>query len=398
MERRAFLSALGSASLAARAVGAEASAATATAPVERALVLSGGGARGVYAAGAIGGMAATRGIRDGKPFSPYGVVCGTSIGALNGWFVATGQYSRLQDLWYSISAFRIMRLKPQFAAVRDDQSGLLDRLAAAIRLVTLTKNQAAVLRTEPALDWIASNVDPERPLLMPLVWAVTNLTTQRPEYFYRLSSPAQADPGSVIDALRLTLGPNTVVREATPEMLHRALFASAAIPLAFDPVEIPGLNGETNLYVDGGIASNSPVAIAHAVSNAADIILMDPPFEEEPHYEDAVAVAFGAYGTMQRKILDVEMRDVYFQSVGARAFASLTPEDRRRVTKDESLLATFMDSVPPTQLMFMRPQKTLPLGVASFNDEVGIGKAYRIGWIDATTRGFTPYTWETFEL
>jgi predicted acylesterase/phospholipase RssA len=401
MKRGRFLTALSGTSLAAAALQVDASAAPDAVPATfpGALVLSGGGARGAYEAGVIGGLVAMRGVSDGQMLAPYGVVCGTSIGALNGWFVATGQYARLKDLWYGISAEEIIRLKPQFAAVGDDQSGVLERLAAAIRLVTLVRNQSAVLQSQPVLDWITQNVDPERPLLMPLIWAVTNLTTQRPEYFYLTAQTPRANINTtLIDALRITLGPNTIVRQATHDLLHRALFASAAIPLAFDPVELPNVDGNTNAYVDGGIASNSPVAIAHALSNAADIIMMDPPFEPEPDYEDAVAVAFGVYGTMQRKILEVEMRDVYFQSIATQALSRLTTLEHAHLTGNHPHLATFMNAIPSTDLRFIRPTATLPLAVAGFDDEVNIGKAYRTGWLDVTTRGFSPYSFDTFEL
>ncbi len=48
-------------------------------------------------------------------------------------------------------------------------------------------------------------------------------------------------------------------------------------------------------------------------------MLLDPPFEPAPHYTDAIEVAYAVYGTMQRKILEVEMRNTYFQSLGKRA-------------------------------------------------------------------------------
>lgn len=272
--------------------------------LDSALVLSGGGARGAYQAGLVGALAATAGIADGTPLAPYDLVCGTSIGALNGWFVATAQYRSLRELWYGISAQQIMRLKPGYEALRDPESGLLNRAAAAVRLFGLTRNQSAVLQTEPVYDWIQRNVNPAVPLAMPLVWAVTNLTKQRPEYFF--VNP-NAGSGAVIErvtaALRISLGPQTVVREATPDLLHRALLASAAIPIAFDPVEMPAPDGSVNEYCDGGVASNSPVGVAHAIARAADVILLDPPFEGENDYDDAVAVAFAAFGTVQRKLL-----------------------------------------------------------------------------------------------
>lgn len=141
IDRRDFLAALGAAGVAPGLLGVTGSE-PGLQPLARALVLSGGGARGAYEAGIIGGLAAAAGVKDGAPLAPYEIVCGTSIGALNGWFVATGQYSRLQAMWYGISAAKLTRLKPQFQAAHDPQSGVLNRFASAIALAGLTKDQA----------------------------------------------------------------------------------------------------------------------------------------------------------------------------------------------------------------------------------------------------------------
>ena len=100
---------------------------------------------------------------------------------------------------------------------------------------------------------------------------------------------------------------------------------------------------------------------------------------------------------MQRKIFEIEMRTVYFQSVGKRAFERLAGSDALRASEGSPLLATFMEHIPATELRYLQPKETLPLAVAGFEDEVGIGKAYRIGWEDVG-RGFVPYDWRTFQV
>jgi predicted acylesterase/phospholipase RssA len=188
-----------------------------------------------------------------------------------------------------------------------------------------------------------------------------------------------------------------VVREATPELVHRAIFASAALPVVFDPVLLPAEDGAMNAYCDGGVASNSPVGIAHAVSRNADVVLLDPPFEPQPHYADAIEVAYGVYGTMQRKILEVEMRNAYFQSLGKRALQRVPAESLTNVLGRDSLLDRFLRGVPATDLRYIRPKEVLSVSVVGFDDEVGIGKAYRTGWEDLG-RGFSVYDWQTFAL
>ena len=150
--------------------------------------------------------------------------------------VAAAQYTKLQELWFSVSRDNVIRPKPQYASLQDPESGILNRVASVVSLAGLVRNQRAVLQTEPAFDWIARHVDPATPLVAPLIWAVTNLTYQRPEYFYVRPGGGQELPARLTHALHVLLGEQTVVREATPDILHRAIFASIAIPIAFDPI------------------------------------------------------------------------------------------------------------------------------------------------------------------
>jgi predicted acylesterase/phospholipase RssA len=344
-------------------------------------------------------MAARDGIGDGALLPRYEIVCGTSIGALNGWFVATGQYTKLRELWYGISAQDLIRPKSQYSALRDSQSGILNRAFSALSLIDLVRNEPGLLQNEPVYEWISRNIDPAVPLLVPLVWGVTNLAQQRPEYFFvRPERGGEELPERVRTALQILLGPHTIVREATPDLLHLAIFASAAIPIAFDPVIMPGPDGTPSPYCDGGVASNSPVGIAHAVAKSADVVLLDPPFEAQSDYHDAVEIAFGVYATMQRKILEVEMRNAYFQTIGKRAVDRLGPAALAQATQGNALLSTFMRAVPATDLRYIRPEATLPVGVVGFQDQVGIGKAYRLGWEDLGQRDFTTYDWRTFQV
>ena len=367
------------------------------APLRRALVLSGGGALGSYAAGIIGCLATAAGVKDGAALPPYELVCGTSIGALNGWFVATGQYTKLHDLWYGVSAQHVLQLKSQFAALRDPEAGVGNRAIATVNMASLAKDQTAFFDSKPVLDWVSSNLDAERPLVTPFVWVATNLTKQRPEYFYM--RPPNAPAGladAIIRNLHLVLGPQTVVREASAELFHKQIFASFAVPLLWDPVQLPGPDGTLNQYCDGGVAANSPVSVAHAVADGADVVLLNPPLEEISDYTNAIEISAGLFNTMQQKILSGDMRSVYFQSVAKRAFARLSNSDIAIASEGEPQLAAFVAALPPTELTYIRPKKKLPVGGAGFEDEQGIGEAYRIGWNDAIA-GFTPYDWKTFE-
>jgi predicted acylesterase/phospholipase RssA len=397
VDRRRFLLQAGAAGLAPALL--DATPASAPAPVrtslDAALVLSGGGARGAYEAGIIWSLARKAGVRDGQVLPPYQIVCGSSIGALNGWFVATGQYSKLADVWHTIGSENLLRLKPKFEKIPVESAGVVNRLADALRLIGLSKNDRGVAESSPVLAWMHREVDPRMPLLMPLVWAVTDLNLQQPEYFYRLPAGVTAPPDYIFAALRLTVGPHVVVREATDELLHRALLASSAIPFVFDPVELPGKTGAIRSYVDGGVASNSPIGIARTIARSVDVILLDPR-EETNDLPNAVEVGVAAFRTMQRKILESEFQQAYFTSFAIQELRRIAPDALARVATDSPVLGTFLERIPVTEFAYMRPESTLPVGVGGFDDQENIGKTFDLGVADAE-KPFTPYDWATFE-
>jgi hypothetical protein len=124
---------------------------------------------------------------------------------------------------------------------------------------------------------------------------------------------------------------------------------------------------------------------------------MTPPLEPEAEYGDAVSVAFAAFGTPERKILKVEMRTVYFQSMGARALQRLTPAELARITEGNDPVARYVEGIPETQLRYIRRAKSLKISTVEFDNPAKILETFRAGWEDAA-EGFTPYDWETFVL
>jgi predicted acylesterase/phospholipase RssA len=397
--RRRFLGSLGAAAL----LPAIANAAPEPAPTRgriasHALILSGGGARGAYEAGLIAGLARRGGIDDGEILAPYGVVCGTSIGALNAWFVATGQYGKLAQAWQTLGAANIIQLKSKYVTLEKPHAFIAVRIRAALRLASgLTKNEMGIARAEPVLAWMKKHIDPKTPVLIPLVWSVTNLTTQSPEYFYRVpASLAGPVPQDILRSFALALGPEAVVRPASDEILHEALLASIATPIIFDPVVLKMAGGGSGLYVDGGIASNSSIAIARTVAHAVDVVLVDPRSRNEK-YKNAVDVVMGSYETMQRKILETEMRDVFFESLGKRALERLGASAQEAMEEGSPDLRVFIRDLPAADLAYMRPKTNLPAGFADFDEQDKLDATFAIGDADSE-HAFTPYTWKGFRL
>ncbi len=361
-----------------------------------ALVLSGGGARGAYEAGLIDELRLARRIAPGSPLAPYDIVCGTSIGALNGYFVATGQYHLLRELWYGIASQDVVRLKPRYAKIANPESGIGTRVAAAMRLVLgLTSHETGVIDGEHLRRWMARYVDPERPVVTPLIWPVTNLSTQSPEFFYaidrRLTGSERARGE---EAIRIVVGPNAVLREATPDLLIDALRASAAIPVAFDPVELPSPHDPARYdqYVDGGVTANTPINAARAAARTVHVVMLDPPFERE-HYSNAFDIGYAVFGAMQRRILDADLRAAYLETFGKRAIATLPARveafavaHRTDIAALRAFAATLFDS----DIAIVRPEKELPVSIVGFDDAENLFKTFALGF-EAARAGFTPY-------
>lgn len=379
VDRRSFLAALASGAAAAAVPSAASAQDMDGYPrIDYGLVLSGGGAKGAYEAGVIETLAA--GKPDGSPLLPYGGVAGTSIGCLNGWFVATGQYSPMRALWMNVANERVFRLKPQFAKIEQAGSGVLDRLYQLIHLgLGVREDVEGLCQSAPALDWIHKYVDPSRPTLMPFAWAVTNLTRQTSEYFYRIpASVSKSTREAVLAAFRATLDPGTVVREATDDLLHRAIFASACLPIVFDPVELPAPDGNgSNQYCDGGVAANTPLSFARTVAHNVHVVLLTPPASQQ-RYRNAFDIGWAAYDTMQRHIMYTAIRETYVETQIKKEFVG----DPRA----ERILRNIADA----KVAFLRPLEKLPVDTTTFDDGERIAKAYAMGMRDAAA-GFKPY-------
>jgi predicted acylesterase/phospholipase RssA len=345
-----------------------------------ALVLSGGGARGAFQAGIICALAERGNIADGESLHPYGLVCGSSIGALNAWFVSTGQYTALRRAWGSIASAHIVSPKRKYAAIMEPKAFAGDRLYEYMHFaLAISRHEQALGQSAPILAWMQAHMDPRAPVVTPMVWAATNMTTQSGEYFYRLPGALSGKiPADIAHALEVTLGAKTVVRPAGDDILHRALLASTAIPIVFDPVVLPMVDGTDGFYVDGSIVSNAAVSIARSVANDVDVVLVDAQSGRKD-YQNALAVAYGTYQTMQRDIVETAMRDTYFQTLRENAATGATGD------------------LPAVRIRYMRPETPLAPDIDAFDEQSVIDAMFARGE-QAAQSGFSPYVWETFHL
>jgi predicted acylesterase/phospholipase RssA len=392
VERKSFLSLLTSLS-AAMPLGAVAAGSASSpgraAPLnpdlreDNALVLSGGGARGAYQAGAIAALVQQSGVRDGEPLPSFDVICGSSIGALNGWFVATGQYTLLSQLWQTIGKRNIFVLKKRYAAAVNPDSGLLNRLDAALALeIGLVTDVRGVLDDGHVARWIAQYIDPATPILRPFVFTVTNLDHERGELFYRAPPGISAQRrAQATRAIEVTVGPSVIARPAGNDILHKAIRASAAMPVLFDPVQLPGANGKMQDYVDGGIANNTPVDVARALTKNVYSILLDPDIANPPRPRNAIEVGITSFTIAQRRILESALRATYLETAAKRATLSRT---------DSQEVRSVLNDIFDCDLYTIRPAAELPLGIADFTNQSAIDASYQLGYND-TLAGWQHY-------
>lgn len=386
MRRSGFLSSLATIPLAAGtfspANASTTSSVTAADRLDGALVLSGGGARGSYEAGVIAALVKQNNLQDGQPIPGINAVCGASIGALNGWMVATAQYSRLEHLWKTIGDTKLFELKHQYAAIPDPESGVGTRVGEALKLFRgLVTNERGVMDSAPIKRWIDSEVDPSTTLVVPLIFSVTNLNRGVGELFVRgatnpVASTAQREAASRI-IQNITAG--TLSRIATDDILQDSIRASAALPIMLDPVTLDGPNGPED-FVDGGIANNSPVDVARGIAKTVYAVFLDPRDPAPAKSPNAVAVGISALGVAQHRVIEMALRSAYVETTLKRSLMS-----------SGGNYGTILDNVFDVDLFVIHPHEELPIKVSDFTDQAKLDQAFDLGY-QRGLRGWAKYS------
>jgi NTE family protein len=234
----------------------------------RALVFSGGGARGAYEAGVVRYLVEELPRRIGKPVK-FDILCGTSVGAIHACYMAaTAQQGpsrgiQLVDFW------RSMKIEHVLPFTRRDVFDLARRVVGVRRMAEVFRGASVpdriygMLNTRAlermvvrAVPWrrIRSNVNEGH--VQAVAVAATEIATGRVVVF--LESRERDLPGWLPDP--------SIVPELTHLRPTHAL-ASAAIPLLFPAVRIAN-----SFYADGGLRLNTP--LAPAIRLGADKILV----------------------------------------------------------------------------------------------------------------------------
>jgi NTE family protein len=250
----------------------------------RALVFSGGGARGAYEAGVIRYILEELPQHLDQPIH-FDVACGTSVGAIHACYLAatadqeSGRGTRLVDFWANMRIDEVLPVSGRDLIRLPGRLLGLRRVAAAVRSGEPPERLYGLLNTEPlerivlrAMPWrsIRTNVRDGR--LDAVCVAATQIATGRVVLF--VETRDRSVPSWTRDPM--------IVPRATRLLPTHAL-ASAAIPVLFPAVRVASA-----YYADGGLRLNTP--LAPALRMGADRVLVVA-LRQHPSQAEEIAVA-----------------------------------------------------------------------------------------------------------
>lgn len=377
----------------------------------RALVLSGGGARGAYEAGALKWLYREV-ARSGQPFE---VVCGSSAGAINAAFAAVGTADAMQqveDLWKGISADDILQFQPPIQDIID--AGLQVQQAAThgfpsnlsyLNRARMFLNEAGTPADIDKLGGAMSDagirslvkkypLDLET-LQASLLITATNITRMTSDSFYRfVGVEAANNQQRFLD--RVQPRPSLKASEGAPPLMYLlplhheltddnfidALVASTSMPGVFKPVAVRHSTAtEADLYVDGGVVSNLSVTLA-AETGASDITILiaTAPGEVPKNDSTLFGVLHEVYTLMHEQILQDDINLAIAKNLiqRDRDHTGLNPTARTY------LRALQRTEWQPLTLRVIRPRVPLEVMTMGFNHQKGIEAAFAEGYLDAS--------------
>ncbi len=216
------------------------------------LVLSGGGARSSYQAGALLGLNELSLKNVGKPFAPK-IICGISGGAINGGYLASranDPSKAFQDLWVNWSEIKL-----------DDvmDVGSVRILSTAAKLIlqlgfggaSYTKPTTQLIDTSPLVQYLLKKLDVANirsHIKSGHLHAVAMTATH-----YGIGSAVTFFDG--VPSLQPWMRSHRIGKRTQLSLKH--VLASSAIPFLFPPIKIQGA-----FYGDGAVRMTSPLSPA----------------------------------------------------------------------------------------------------------------------------------------
>ncbi|MDB5040756.1 MAG: uncharacterized protein JWN27_1482 [Candidatus Eremiobacteraeota bacterium] len=333
----------------------------------RALILGGGGARGAYEAGVVAALTERE---------TFDIVCGTSIGAINGMFVAQGIPDRLIDIWRTISTRGITQLKPELAVLvllwqaahGFMQSPFAQKGGHAMSMLRALPQLTATGRLPQLLGLFESgnvrsvigeiaNLEAVRHTF---IVGVTNLSAGRGDTFAYFP-PEAAAAQAAFHALE-TAEPINAANYV------EAICASAALPPVYEPVTIVCADGTSRTFADGGFTNNAPIrqAIDAGATEVTAIIVAPPRTNgDQRRVASMLEVASIMLDANCERMLELDLK--LARRINADVLAGTAP-GKRHVT-----------------FRVISPAGPLQLPTLGFDDQDEVNRLFELGYADGHT-------------
>lgn len=216
---------------------------------KKALILSGGGSKGAFQIGVLESLLQKH---------TFDLICGTSVGAINGWMISQNKLQELKKFWLNIRK-------------RSD-------------ILKINYQSAFKLFSKEPLSIFNLNI-------------IKDLMNSVGEKFI-------PQTGLIVGATNLETGEYTEADQDNPDLFDFVI-ASASVPIVFPPVKI---NGST--YVDGGLRNNTPLMAA--IKTGADeihVVLNDKMYTQRTgSYTSIIDVTIRSYEIMVDNLLRKDVK------------------------------------------------------------------------------------------
>lgn len=328
----------------------------------KALVLSGGGARGAYEAGV------AKALAERERFDMF---CGVSIGAINAALLAAGRHDdALERFWLHEFPEQVLTLFPHVPRLRriaNDLSSMgvggpwddaLRFVRAASELRFFRQLGRIHKTTLPAVAKALDAMIDFSQLRQSLLVGATNVSRGTAAAFYAFTEPPAQPPH------RQAHINTTEYREMTQENFIMSLLASSAMPGLFSPIELDFL-GYKSQYADGCIVYNSPLSLAiDSGATEITVLFVDPAYEAGPTGPDGGLARMAGNIVMlwQQRSLDYEVR----LAQAMNEIVRLGGDTEKRYI----------------EIRYVRPEKELDLDILAFDDIPGMKRAFELGMAD----------------
>lgn len=228
-----------------------------------ALVLSGGGSKGAFQVGFMEELILNRGV-------DIGIFGGVSTGAIRALGGAQGQIDRIRDLWLEIEGSRDIYRK-RVGGIVGGVIGGADSL-----------NDAAPIRAK-----IKAFADPAK--------------------------LAASGKRLVVGVVSLTTGAFRIVDQTAPD-IGDWVYASSAVPVAFQPLKRRDASGRVEKWVDGGVRNITPLdAVMELRPRGIIIVLASPLVDDETggdsDYSDLLEIGMRSAGILANEVFVNDVRN-----------------------------------------------------------------------------------------